>query len=114
MKLSSISTMFYSENSGGEAIINNTTKFFDINIGCAGLALSTKSPVFEPFAQSSQTVSKQELDPALTGTIVQTIIAIPLFDEVGNAAGVFELFNCEKAVFSVRPEEHTADIQSLR
>ena len=73
---------------------------FNINSGCAGLAFSSKEPVFEPFAQSSQVVSKEELDFNITGTVVQTIIAIPLFNETGNTVGVAEIINCDKTIFS--------------
>jgi len=73
---------------------------FNINKGCAGLAFRSKEPVFEPFAQSSELLSPEELDPSLTGTIVQTIIALPLFDEAGNSNGVIEILNSDQSVFT--------------
>lgn len=73
---------------------------FNINEGCAGLAFKSKEPIFEPFAQSSMTLSRQELDPEIFGTVVQNLIAIPIFDEDGESIGIFEALNCEKSIFS--------------
>ena len=64
------------------------------------MAFRSKDIVFEPFAQSSSTVSKQEVDAATIGTTVQSIIAVPLFDATGESIGVFEILNCEKGHFS--------------
>lgn len=73
---------------------------FDITTGCAGLAFKTKEPIFEPFAQSSEIVHKEELNPAIIGTIVQNLIAVPIFNEMGESIGVFEVINSQKSVFS--------------
>lgn len=56
--------------------------------------------MFEPFAQSSELLSREELDPVLTGTVVQTVIALPIFDEAGESSGVVEILNCEQEVFT--------------
>ena len=72
----------------------------DIKSGCAGLSFSSKDIVFEPFAQSSSSVSPQEVNPETIGTIVHSIIAVPMFDVTGESIGVFELLNCDKAHFS--------------
>jgi hypothetical protein len=72
----------------------------DIHSGCAGLSFRSKDIVFEPFAQSSSSVSPQEVNPEIVGTIVHNIIAVPMFDSTGESIGVFELLNCDKAHFS--------------
>ena len=89
-----------SEVFGNEIRTDNRKQSFDINIGCAGLAFKTKEPIFEPCAQSSQLVSKQEIDPNIIGITVNTIIAAPIFDELGNSMGVFEVINCDKSNFT--------------
>ncbi len=106
VKSASEDTIVLSELSGAGAATTNVPRELDLKSGCAGLAFSTKEVVFEPFAQSSQTINKREIDPALVGTTVHSIIAVPIFDELGNSIGVFEIVNSDKENFvspSVKP-----------
>eukprot|EP00826_Nyctotherus_ovalis_P053544 TRINITY_DN6979_c0_g2_i2.p1 TRINITY_DN6979_c0_g2~~TRINITY_DN6979_c0_g2_i2.p1 ORF type:complete len:138 (+),score=20.30 TRINITY_DN6979_c0_g2_i2:959-1372(+) len=73
---------------------------FNFNSGCAGIAFSSKEPVFEPFAQSSNKLSAQEVDKKIVKTVVQNMIAVPIFDENNNSTGVFEAINSDKAIFT--------------
>jgi len=73
-------------------------KEFDLTSGCAGVALSTKQPILEPFAQSSTLTTKQEIN--VTNIIVSNVIAVPIFDEHKNSIGVFEAFNSIKSAFT--------------
>lgn len=100
LKSSQEDTILLSEVSSVGIASNTIPTEIDINTGCAGLAFRNKELVFEPFAQSSQTLSKQETDPAIVGTTVQNVIAVPIFDEGGNSIGVFECINCEKSLFT--------------
>ena len=96
-------TIVLSEVSSNGIVTSNTSQIpfeMDVKTGCAGLSFLSKEIVFEPFAQSSSNVSKQEMNPEFIGTIVHSIIAVPIFDESGNSVGVFEIINCEKQHFS--------------
>ncbi len=73
----------------------------DVQCGCAGLAFNRKEIIFEPFAQSSSIVSKEELNPETVGLAVRNLIAIPVFDEHGNSIGVCEALNCDAGLYSV-------------
>ncbi len=93
-------TIVLSEVSSGGSTVPTAPRGLDVKSGCAGLAFSSKEVVFEPFAQSSQNINKQEIDPEAVGTTVHSIIAVPIFDELGNSNGVFEILNSDKANFS--------------
>lgn len=101
------STVLLSQVTNDAAPMKSERSNFDIATGCAGLAFKTKQPVFEPFAQSSEVLRREELDPAIVGTVVQNLIAVPVFDERGNSTGVFEVINSKKEIFT------TASTRSL-
>jgi len=83
-----------SEVVGNEIKANERVKDFDLNKGCAGLAFRSKKLVFEPFAQNSKIIDKQEIDHV--GITVDTLIAAPIFDEHNNSIGVLEIINGDK------------------
>jgi hypothetical protein len=93
-------TVLLSQVTNDTAPMKSEATNFDITTGCAGLAFKSKEPVFEPFAQSSEVVCKEELDPKVVGTAVQNLIAVPVFNEVGDSIGVFEIINSQKAAFT--------------
>jgi len=80
--------------------LSKSSTDFNFNTGCAGIAFKTKEPVFEPFAQSSNRLSKHEIDEEVLRIVVQNIIAVPIFDEEENSIGVFEVVNSDRTAFS--------------
>jgi len=100
VKSSEDNTVLLSEVTNDTAPMKSEPTNFDITRGCAGLAFKSKEPIFEPFAQSSEVVCKEELDSKIVGTIVENLIAVPVFNEVGSSIGVFEIINSQKSVFT--------------
>jgi hypothetical protein len=99
MKSSKDSIAISEITSKGVKLSKSNTEF-NFNTGCAGIAFKTKEPVFEPFAQSSNKLSQHEIDTKVLRTVVQNIIAVPIFDEEENSIGVFEAINSDRTIFS--------------
>lgn len=70
-----------------------------MNSGIAGIAFSSKDMVFEPNAQSSSNASQEEISKEFIGITVQNIIAVPLFNSVGESIGVYEILNSDPSFF---------------
>ena len=100
VKSSRDNTIMISEVTTEGIVKNNMNTKFDITIGCAGKAFITKAPAFEPSVKNSVIVSKDECNEKIVGTTVQSLIAVPIFNEHGDSIGVFEIINCNKEVFT--------------
>lgn len=79
---------------------NSTIVKMNIKTGCAGLSLRSKEVVFESSPQTSNKVSKEEINENIIGAVVKNLIAVPMFNESENAIGVFELINTDPTCFS--------------
>ena len=110
IKISNKNEVLLSEITSSGISTTNIINNFDINAGCAGMAFKDKEIVFEPFAQSSEFLTRQELTTGNDSIIINNIVAVPIINEFGNSIGVFEAFNSRKSIFT----DNTSKLLLLR